>query len=259
MYFDATHTTLTLDNYDNNTLSFVSNTAIIIGNSMYFESTGSNEINCLNDRIIDIKNEMKQFIATPPRKLEIYDLAKCIDKDKERFKCDTYYVNHIMVGEKFNVHVCVLDYCNQHADPTQFLVQGDYNQNYFINGPNQVLLSCGTNQEISITGNEILSKSLNYSINFTLSDHRNPNWKKIYVNLTVELIPCYPGFWQYTDKCECYNASDIVFCSGSSSTIKGGYWFGSVTGKPTVTFCPINYCNFTCCETSDGYTIIFHQ
>ena len=52
----------------------------------------------------------------------------------------------------------------------------------------------------------------------------------------------------------CYNASDIVFCSGSSSsTIKRGYWFGSVTGKPTVAFCPINYCNFTCCETSNGY------
>ena len=44
-----------------------------------------------------------------------------------------------------------------------------------------------------------------------------------------------------------------MFCSGSSSTIKRGYWFGSVTGKPTVTLCPINYCNFTCCETSNGY------
>ena len=53
--------------------------------------------------------------------------------------------------------------------------------------------------------------------------------------------------------CECYNASDIVFCSGSSSTIKRGYWFGSVMGKSTVTFCPINYCNFTCCKTSNGY------
>ena len=29
--------------------------------------------------------------------------------------------------------------------------------------------------------------------------------------------------------------------------------FGNVTGKPTVTFCAINYCNFTCCETSNGY------
>ena len=44
-----------------------------------------------------------------------------------------------------------------------------------------------------------------------------------------------------------------MFCSGSNSTIKGGYWFSSVSGKPTITVCPINYCNFTCCETSSGY------
>ena len=35
--------------------------------------------------------------------------------------------------------------------------------------------------------------------------------------------------------------------------IKRGYWFGNVIGKPTVVLCPINYCNFTCCETSNGY------
>ena len=50
-----------------------------------------------------------------------------------------------------------------------------------------------------------------------------------------------------------YNSNNIVLCSGSSSTIKKGYWFGSVNGKPTVTFCPIDYCNFTCCETINGY------
>ena len=42
-------------------------------------------------------------------------------------------------------------------------------------------------------------------------------------------------------------------CSGKSSSMKRGYWFGNVSGKPTVTFCPTNYCNFTCCETSNGY------
>ena len=73
--------------------------------------------------------------------------------------------------------------------------------------------------------------------------------------MIIELSPCHPGFWQNPNskRCECYNASDIVLCSGSSSTIKRGYWFGSVTGKPTVTFCPINFCNFTCGETSNGY------
>ena len=46
-------------------------------------------------------------------------------------------------------------------------------------------------------------------------------------------------------KCECYDAGDdMVFCSGSNSTIKRGYWFDYVTGKSTTTFCPISYCNF---------------
>ena len=54
-------------------------------------------------------------------------------------------------------------------------------------------------------------------------------------------------------KCDSYNTNKIVHCSGSRSTIKRGYWFGSVTGIPTITFCPINYCNFTCCKTTNGY------
>ena len=54
-------------------------------------------------------------------------------------------------------------------------------------------------------------------------------------------------------QCECYNNSRIVYCSGSSSAIARGYWFGHVTGIPTVTICPINYCNFGCCRTTNGY------
>ena len=26
-----------------------------------------------------------------------------------------------------------------------------------------------------------------------------------------------------------------------------------MAGKPVITFCPINYCNFTCCDTTNGY------
>ena len=96
-----------------------------------------------------------------------------------------------------------------------------------------MLLSCDTFQGISIIGSDSLSKSSNYTINIILSDDRNSDWKQVSVNLTVELTPCYPGFWQYprSEKCECYNASDIIFCSGSTSTIKRGYWFGSVNGN----------------------------
>ena len=129
------------------------------------------------------------------------------------------------------------------------------NNSYFVEGAKNVLISCDMLGGISIVGNQSLSKSTNFSINITLNTDLYSDWKQISVNLIIELSPCHPGFWQYSNsrRCECYNASDIVFCSGSSSTIKRGYWFGSVTGKPIVTFCPINYCNFTCCETSNGY------
>ena len=83
----------------------------------------------------------------------------------------------------------------------------------------------------------------------------------IFVKLTVELSPCYPGFLYHSKslKCECYNNSGIVYCSGSSSAIKRGYWFGHVTGIPTVTFCPISYCNFTCCKTTNSYHQLSHS
>ena len=104
-------------------------------------------------------------------------------------------------------------------------------------------------------GNQSVTKSINFSINITLNTVFNPTWRQILVNLIIELSPCHLGFWQYPKslKCECYNANDIVFCSDATSTIMRGYWFGSIAGKPTVTLCPISYCNFTCCETSNGY------
>ena len=257
MLLDATHTTLVFNNNETS-MSFISNTARIAGDNMYFDSSGSNG-SCLNNRIVDIKNDTKHFIATPPNKLELFAPATCIDYDNKTAGCNMYYLKHIMLGEEIDTPVCVLNYCNQPSHySTQFLLHGENNQNYSISGSNQILLSCSdinTFQGISIISNNSLSNTSNYTINIILNDDRNSDWKKVSVNLTVELTSCYPGFWQYptSQKCECYNASDIVFCSGSSSTIKRGYWSGSVTGKPTVTICPINYCNFTCCETSNGY------
>ena len=160
-----------------------------------------------------------------------------------------------MAQKLYVIPACVLDYYHQPVDSTQFLIHSETHPNYFNSGPKEVLISCDKLKGINIIGNQTLSKSMNFSINITLNIALNPEWRQVTVNLIIGLLPCHPGFWQYPNSvgCECYNASDIVFCFGSSSTIKRGYWFGSVTGKPTVTFCPINYCNFTCCETSNGY------
>ena len=240
-----------INNSDKTCLNFTNNIAKILGNSVYQDVTELCNSNCIINRTVGIKNE---YIATPPNQLKFNHPAICIDEDNGT-QCDSYYVHDIMFGMDIVIPACVLDYYNHSVNSTQFLVHSEMHPDYFNTGPKEVLISCDKFEGINIIGNQALSKSTNFSINITLNIALNADWKQISVNLIIELSPCHPGFWHYPNskRCECYNANDIVFCSDSSSTIRRGYWFGSVTGKPTVTFCPINYCNFTCCETSNGY------
>ena len=234
-----------------NCVIFENNIARVTGKSIYQDVTDLCNRNCLNNKTDSITSE---FIATPPSKLKLNDPAICIDNDNDT-QCNSYYVQGIMLGKEIVIPACVLDYYDKPVDTTHFLVQSETYSNYTISGSRETLISCDTFKGISIIGNQSLSKSENFSINITLNIALNSNWKQISVNLIIELSSCHPGFWQYpkSERCECYNVSDIVYCSGSSLTIKRGYWFGNVIGKPTVTFCPVNYCNFTCCETSNGY------
>ena len=256
MFFDVTYTTLIFNN-NKTSINFVRNTARIAGNNMYFDLIGSGQ-NCLNNRAIGVADGIRQQIVTPPNKLELHDPAICISYNNKTEECDQYYVNHLMLGEEITIPVCLRDYCNEPLYSTQRFTLREFSvPNYVISDRTEFLLSCQSDalRDIRIIGNESLTKSFNYSFNINLNIYGNSNWKRISINLTIQLTVCYPGFWQDSEsqKCECYNASDIISCSGSSSTIKRGFWFGNVTGKPTVGICPINYCNFTCCETSNGY------
>ena len=232
-------------------INFTSNVAKILGNFLYQDFTESFNKGGTMNRTEGIDNDL---IATPPNELKFYDPAICTDHDNKS-QCNNYFVQNIMLGTEIAVPTCVYNHYNYSISSTQFLVQTKISSVYTMHGPKEVLLSCDVLKGITITGNQTLLKSTNFSINITLNTALNPDWKKLSVSLTIELSACHPGFWQFpkSEKCECYDVNDIVFCSGSSSTIKRGYWFGSVTGKPTLTFCPINYCNFTCCETSNGY------
>ena len=246
-------TAVIINNSDKTGVYFENNIAKLLGNSVYQEATKFCNNSCAYDinRTLGITN---QFIATPPNKLRFHHPAVCID-DENDTQCRQYFVQNVMLGKEIVIPACVLDYYNNTVHSTQFLVQNEKHPNFLNSGPKQVLISCDQFEGTNIMSNQSLSTSANFSINVTLNVAFNANWRHISVNLIVELSPCHPGFWQYPNstKCECYNANDIVFCSGSSSTIKRGYWFGSVMGKPTVVFCPINYCNFSCCETSNGY------
>ena len=250
LFLDTTG--MMINKCDQKCVDFRSNLAKFSSNSIYQDKDRSCNINCINNRIYGSSNDL---IATPPNVLEFYDPAICIDNDNDT-QCNSYYIQNVMLGSEIKLLACVLDYySNQINDSIQFLVNTEMHSKHFTNAPNEILISCDTFQGISIMSNQSLSTSSNFSINISLNVDHDANWKQISVTLIVGLSPCHPGFWQYPEsqKCECYNANDIAFCSGNSSTIKRGFWFGSVTGKPTITFCPINYCNFTCCETTNGY------
>ena len=235
---------------DRSCMKFFDNIANVLGDSLYQNMPKLCNYSCFKNKMIGIN---RKYIATPPNELKLYYPAICIDMDDTQ--CSHHYIPNIMLGTEIVIPACVYDYYNHSIDSTQFLLQSEQHSNYFISGSKQALLSCDAFKGISIMGNQILTKSLNYSINITLHIVFNPSWRQISVNLMIGLSPCHLGFWQppKSPKCECYNSNDIVFCSDTSSTIKRGYWFGKVTGKPTVAFCPINYCNFSCCETSNGY------
>ena len=248
-FLDTTAAMINLS--DKYCLNFSNNLAGTLGDLLYQDVAEMCNSSCLANRMIGISDEV---IATPPNELKFYDPAICIDNDNDT-QCNSYHVHDIMLGTKIVIPACVLDYNNYSVESIQFLAQSEMDSSYYISGSQEILISCDTFEGISIVGNQSLSKSTTLLITVSSITALYSDWKQILVNLTIELSPCHPGFWQYpnSEKCQCYNASDIVFCSDSTSTIKRGFWFGSVTGKPTVTFCPISYCNFTCCETTNGY------
>ena len=246
-------------NFNVTNISLYNNHARTAGSSVFINVPTLCNSSCLHNSVLGVNkqhdNELSKHITTSPRKLELYKSAVCIDYNDSG--CDSYYVKNIMLGQEILIDACMYDYYDRPTQTEEFIVSSADDQDYYIPGSQYILISCNhTFEGISIVGNSITPVlPFNYSMIIALYVVRKSEMKTISVTLTVELSQCHPGFWYHntSQKCECYNSTNIVFCSGtSSSTIKRGYWFGSVADKPTVTFCPINYCNFTCCETTNG-------
>ncbi|XP_065894207.1 metabotropic glutamate receptor-like protein P [Dysidea avara] len=253
IYCDLTKSSNNKLTFNTTDIIFYSNTDLT-SSDVYVDIPTSCDETCLNNSII--KKDYSQFggvINTSPRELQFIDSAvTCIDYDNDT-NCQTYLTKNIMLGQEIIINACVLDYFNQPAGSTQFVLSSDGHDHHII-GSDNVLISCTVFEGVSVTGKRVV-EATNYSINITSYDGSISDLKKFTVELITELSPCHPGF-QYditTQTCVCYSDSDIVSCSGSTSSIKRGYWFGEVNDKATVTICPNSYCNFTCCETANGF------
>ena len=256
MFSKMGNSTITLGNSTNAT--FLNNIAGTTNNSVYISLPKPCNGTCIIQNILGMNtNNLKSYFITSPNKVQLYNSkVQCIDFDNDT-ECDLYYIKNIMLGQKILLDACMYDYYGHSVDVARFLITGTNDQGYHLDSTHSsnILITCNHTLELSsIYGNE--NTPFNYSINISLYDNHQSDFREVLTRLIVELSPCHPGFSyeQKSQRCECYDVSeDIVFCSGSSSTIKRGYWFGNVTGKPTTALCPINYCNFSCCETSNGY------
>ena len=242
-------------NFYNHTGYFKGNTAGTTQNSVYINVDKSCDKDCFLSSITNISDIP---LTTSPNKLVLYNPTKRINGNET--DCDTYYINNVMLGQDITFDACLLDYFDQPTKAAEFLINGKNHQDYNISSSKYITISCNrTTQGITVNGNLQSNNTYNYSINISLYVTRFSESKVVSVNLIVELSQCHPGFWyspaNESQKCECYNTGDIISCSGSNSTIKRGYWYGSVTEIPTVATCPNDYCNFTCCEITNG---IYH-
>ena len=245
-------------NFNSSEIYFKGNLAGTIQKSVYVNIPKLCDSSCVNKRV-NILNEKYLPITTSPDRLKLYNPAKCINNNDT--DCDVYYMNNIMLGQEFTFYACLLDYYNHPTKAAEFSIAGMNHQDYNISSSKYISISCNqTTQGLSVIGNLHSNNSYNYSMVISLYVIRiseSKKFKTIAINLTVELTQCHPGFWYSSEsqKCICYDTKNIISCSKSNSTIKRGYWFGSVNGKSTVTSCPNDYCNFTCCEITNG---IYH-
>ncbi|XP_065896009.1 uncharacterized protein [Dysidea avara] len=256
--FYAKVTRNNLISIENDNVYFHNNHARVNGDSVYINVFSGCNKTCLNISVIVAtteasKNHFINHIMSPPNKLVLKHPAHCIGSDQEG-NCVAYYISNIMLGQDIAIDGCVLDYYGQVGNVEQFIISADTNKNYHINGSQHILFSCNVVHELSVLGAKA-ETNFNYSMFLKLYNIQKVDWKVFSINLIVEVTPCQAGFSydNKTQKCICFTANSIIECSGGHSNIKRGYWFGIVTGKPTATICPINYCTVTCCDATNGF------
>ena len=243
IYVEIVESTVNFTNSSN--ISFLYNSART-GSSVYINVPAQCNSTCLTNSVLGI-NTTDDDIITSPSKIELYaSNVHCVNCTS-----DSYYIKNIMLGQKILLDACMYDYYDHPVDVARFILSINESQGYRLDS-NNILITCNRTLElVSIYGNAT-SAMFNFPINISLYDNHRFESKNVLTRLMVELSPCHLGFLynEKSQKCECYNASDIVFCSGSSSTIKRGYWFGRVNG---MSLCPINYCDFTSCNKASEF------
>ena len=251
----------------NLSISYINNTAGVIGNSLYFNI---NEFCVIDTNVSDINSLLyypykfnysearTTAIVTSPDSVVLY----FPNHDGSYIGSNEYFIRKKILGKAITFTGAVFDYFNNSAEPIQFRVKclNDSTNYILANHHDWLLIDNVSLLNITISGNRIDLNPVN--VTFSLTSVLASFNKQISLQLVIELLPCFSGYFYNGDSrhCVCYHHKDIVECYNDYNEIKRGYWFGAVTDpfKPSVSLCPSRYCYFGKHrkETRKGYCIL---
>ena len=266
---------------------FINNSAVISGNSLYFNLPRSCPVNIninksdsilyvpcqfnysqpVNGKMMDIPCDLDYTllngtgapIVTSPHELRLYFPYNEGYSISSASKPNTYFIRNNILGQEVKFTGAVFDYFGKLANPAQFSVQPWYNEHpahSLVGADHGHVLTKSidntTDITVSFKGKRIDTAYINVTVTLTSLSYS----LKINATLVVELIPCvnHPGYTYREDSqtCVCYHVN--VKCSNDGNEIKRGYWFGNITGKVTTSLCPNHYCKFMDRkQSSEGY------
>ena len=249
-------------------ISFMSNKAGIIGNSMYFNihefceiNTNANNSNSLLyfPYKFNYSEAHNTAIVTSPHSVELY----FPNHDGSYISNKTVFIRNKILGKTITFTGAVFDYFSSPAEPTQFHVKCLHGcTNYKLaNNHNWLLVDNVSLLSMTLSGSRVDDFNP-INITFALTSILASFNEQIKLQLIIELSPCYSGYFYdvHSNTCACYNHKDIVECYDDYNEIKRGYWFGTVTYPPTftVSLCPSRYCYFGKHrqETRQGYCFL---
>jgi len=255
-------------------LSFINNSAGLAGYSVYFKipnscESASEDFNILLSSLrclyciganasINSNFLCYEFMRSSPMKLVSNDTSNCNSNNAECF----FDIN-VMLGEEVTIPLKVIDYFNQTAEPTVFLITSDTN-GYKLEGTSSKF----TIIQNSFSGIRIIGKNPGMSkknVTINLSTVEVSDTRPITLLLKLSLMGCHTGFVYNNNqsKCVCFSKYDIVRCVDNvRSEIARGYWFGYVKSKGKLTAslstCPNNYCKFVKCSSDNNKMCTLH-
>ena len=238
-------------------VSFIDNSAGIIGNSIYFSIP---ELCGIIRETLVFKFNYSQslkirgpLISTSPYKINVCS-TKCNLSNNIDDIC--HIPNGHMLGQSIYINATVCDYFDHISETVQFYLECINCNNTYKLSNNRILahnglfdialLAVDADSDITVDTNVTLSLS---SVLFNV-------YKQLAAKISLKLLSCKSGyeFVISLQQCKCYERSkNMIQCQQDYAEIRHGFWFGIVVfPKRTVSICPIHYCDFKT-ETSSGY------